>query len=239
MDRGSLVVVACLLAAPTARAAHPLITEDTGTQGAGGQQLEVNVNRFDFSESRWSTLWGVTWSVGVRDDADLQIGIPYFAGSGKGDLAVDFKWRYWQSGALSLGVKPGFTLPSGDEEKRIGAGEKTYGALAFVSYEPESWALHAQAGYRRFENVLELRKDLWQLSGAFWLKPRAGLKLVGDLAWTTDPRQELLSWVRTFILGAIYSPAKNLDLDAGIRWDRAYHEGDSSRGYLLGFTYRW
>jgi hypothetical protein len=239
MDRGSLVVAVCMLAAASAHAAHPLITEDTGTQGSGNQQLEVNVNRFDFTESKWQSLWGITWSYGVAENADLQIGIPYFGGSGKGDLAVDFKWRYWQSGDFSLGAKPGFTLPTGDEEKRIGAGEKTYGALLFFTYEPETWALHGQAGYRRFENVLDLRKDLWQFSGSFWLKPLAGLKLVSDLAWTTDPREEVHTWIRTFILGAIWSPVKNIDLDAGIRWDRAYQSGESSRAYLLGLTYRW
>ena len=122
MDRRSLVVAACLIAAP-AYGAHPLITEDTGTQGTGKQQLEVNVNRFDFSESRWQTQWGATWSIGVSDSADLQVGMPYFAALGKGDLSVDLKWRYWQSGDFSLGTKPGFTLPTGDETERIGAGE--------------------------------------------------------------------------------------------------------------------
>lgn len=239
MDRRALVLTVLLLAAGAARGAHPLITEDTGTQGTGKQQLEVNANRFDFTESKWNTLWGITWSYGLRDNADLQIGIPYFGGAGKGDLAVDLKWRYWESGNLSLGVKPGFTLPTGDEEKRIGAGEKTYGALAFFSYEPETWALHGQAGYRRFENVLDLRKDLFQFSGSFWLKPVESLKLVSDLAWTTDPREEARTWIRAFILGVIWSPLKSVDLDAGIRWDRAYHSGDSSRGYLLGATYRW
>jgi hypothetical protein len=238
MDRRSLVVAACLFAAP-AYGAHPLITEDTGTQGAGNQQLEVNFNRFDFTESRWQSLWGVTWSIGVRDNVDLQVGMPYFGGLGKGDLSVDLKWRYWQSGDFSLGAKPGFTLPTGDESERIGAGEKTYGALLFFSYEPEAWALHGQAGYRRFENVLDLRKDLWQFSGSFWLKPLEGLKLVSDLAWSTDPRVEVGSWIRSFILGVIWSPLKNLDLDAGIRWDKAYQLGESSRGYLLGVTYRW
>jgi len=240
MGRGSLVVAVFLFAAATAaRAAHPLITEDTGTQGTGKQQLEVNVNRFDFSESRWRSLWGMTWSYGVRENADLQIGIPYFAGLGKGDLAVDFKWRFWESGKLGLGAKPGFTLPTGDEEKRIGTGEKTYGATLFFSYEPDAWALHGQAGYRRFENVLDLRKDIWQYSGSFWLKPIEGLKLVSDLAFTTDPRVEVRTWIRTFILGVIYSPVKNFDVDAGIRWDRVYESGESSRGYLVGLTYRW
>jgi len=240
MDRGSFVVAVVLFAAvPAARAAHPLITEDTGTQGAGNQQLEVNLNRFDFTESRWQSLWGVTWSYGVRESADLQIGIPYFGGLGKGDLAVDLKWRFWQEDKLSFGTKPGFTLPTGDETERIGTGEKTYGALLFFSYEPEAWALHGQAGYRRFENVLDLRKDLWQYSGSLWLKPLESLKLVSDLAVTTEPRVGVRTWIRTFILGAIYSPLKNFDVDAGIRWDRAYDSGESSRAYLVGLTYRW
>jgi len=87
--------------------------------------------------------------------------------------------------------------------------------------------------------VLDLRKDIWQYSGSFWLKPMEGLKLVSDLAVTTDPRVEVRTWIRTFILGAIYSPLKNFDVDAGIRWDRAYDSGESSRAYLGGLTYRW
>jgi len=240
VDRASLVLAVCLLAAASAaRAAHPLVTEDTGTQGAGKQQLEVNVNRFDFSESSWQTLWGVTWSLGVSENADLQVGIPYFGGLGKGDLGVDLKWRFWQVGDLSFGAKPGFTLPTGDEGKRTGTGETTWGAQLFFSYQPEAWALHGQAGYRRFENALGLREDIWQASGSFWLKLAAGLNLVSDLGFVTDPRNEVRTWIRTFILGAIYSPVKNIDLDAGIRWDRAYESGESSRSYLVGLTYRW
>ena len=52
--------------------AHPLITEDTGTQGKGGWQLEINGERNKDDGVRGAQA-AATLSYGFIDSADLQL----------------------------------------------------------------------------------------------------------------------------------------------------------------------
>ena len=63
-----------------ARAAHPLLTEDTGTQGKGNSQLELTLDAFrdrlagvDIRGAQAAALY----SYGVADPVDFQVGLPY------------------------------------------------------------------------------------------------------------------------------------------------------------------
>lgn len=219
--------------ATAAHAAHPLITEDTGTQGQGGWQLELNVER-QRNAGASATQWGSTIAYGFVDNADLQVGLPYLAGegNGKGDVAIDVKWRFFQRDVLSLGLKPGVTLPTGDEERGLGTGRTTVGSLLILSYEPESWSFHTHAGYRHNRNSLGEPESLRHLSGSIWLKPSAQLKLVADLSTDSGGGETL----RQYVLGFIYSVTKDFDIDAGLRRTRA---PATDRALLAGITLRW
>lgn len=221
--------------APPAWGAHPLITEDTGTQGLGRWQLEVNVERQKEGNTR-ATQWGDTLSYGFRDDADLQVGLPYLAGQGKQDLAIDVKWRFHQQGATSLGLKPGITLPTGNEQRGLGTGKVTAGSLLILSYEPEGWAFHTHAGYRYNRNSVGDRESLLHYSAALWLKPTDRLKLVADLSFDTNPDRSSNTSLRQYVLGFIYSVTRDFDVDAGIR------RGNSpaiDRALMAGIALRW
>jgi len=234
--RSSLLLLSC--AAPAAWAAHPLITEDTGTQGRGNWQLELNVERAREGNEQ-ATLWQTTVSYGFAEAADLQVTLPYVAGAlanGKGDLAIDVKWRFWERDALSLGMKPGATLPTGDDGRGLGAGRATLGALLFASYERDAWSVHAQGGYRYNQNTLGERRDLTQYSASLWLKPLEALRLVGELGLASARTPQTNAQQRFWTLGAIWSPRKDLDLDLG--WRRG--EGDlADRSFGAGVTLRW
>lgn len=230
-----------LVAAP-AFAAHPLITEDTGTQGKGGWQLELNGERTKDSEEG-ETFRGkqgnAVLSYGLTDKADLQVGWPYQDNGvekGEGDAAIDLKWRFYESGPLSLGLKPGVTLPTGDDERGLGTGRVTYGTLLIASYDVEGAALHSHVGYRYNANDVGLRKSLWHWSGALWWKATEKLKVVGDLSYDTNPDPESDTLVRQWIFGFIYSITKDIDLDVG------YRRGNDpaiDRAYMAGVTLRW
>lgn len=217
--------------ATAAHAAHPLLTEDTGTQGKGGWQLEMNVERQHDSGTR-ATQWGSTLSYGYAETVDLQVGLPYLAGEGKGDLALDVKWRFWQRDVLSLGLKPGITLPTGREERGLGTGRATVGSLLIFSYEPESWSFHTHAGYRHNRNNIRQHESLKQVSGSIWLKPTAKLKLVSDLSYDESAGTTL----RQYVLGFIYSVTKDFDIDAGVRRGNA---PAVDRALMAGVTLRW
>jgi hypothetical protein len=245
-----IALVGALL--PDAEAAHPLFTEDTGTQGRGRSQLELTYDGF----RDW--LAGVKvrgaqsaalYSYGVAEPADLQVGLPYLrldedaqGGSrvltrGINDLSIDLKWRFFERGAFSLAVKPGITLPTGDADKFLGAGRVTWGALLIGSYEPGALAFHAHLGYRDFRNTIGAKTALWQATGAITWQLIEKLKLVTDVSRETNPVPGYSTPLDYVVVGAIWTPQKNLDLDIGYRYGASKPALDA--GLLAGVTLRW
>jgi hypothetical protein len=238
MQRFLLALAFAVAFIPGARAAHPLITEDTGTQGKGRWQLEVfGEEGRDRTTSARLKEYGAVLSYGIVEAADLQIGMPWIAGGarGNGDASLDLKWRFFEKDALSLGLKPGVTLPTGDEGEGRGTGRVTWGSLIILSYEPGPLALHAHAGYRRNENKLGERESLRQLAGAATYRLGA-VRLIADFARETSPVHGG-STIRYKTLGAIWAVTKDFDLDAG--WRTGHGGAAVDDVFLLGATWRW
>lgn len=217
-------------------AAHPLITEDTGTQGEGGWQLEITADQMRDGESR-ATQSAAVLSYGFVEKADVQVGLPYSRHQGKRDLSIDLKWRFHENGPLSLALKPGITLPTGAEERGLGAGRSTWQSLLILSYEPGALSFHTHAGYQRKRNTLGERTSLTHISGAIMYQALDGLKLIIDLSRSTNPDPAAHGSHYYSVLGAIYSIRKDLDLDAGVKHGRG--EGATDRAFLFGTTLRW
>lgn len=234
-----------------ALAAHPLLTEDTGTLGLGNYQLELMADKArDHApgvkvRERLATA---VLSYGLRDDADLQFGLPHVrqhthdaagrhASQGPLDATVDLKWRFFEHEALSLGIKPGLSLPTGDKDRGFGTGRATWGALGILSYEPGPWALHSHIGYRRNNNAVAQRTSLRHISAAVTYKATEQLKLVADLSADTNPDRADRGSVRYRILGFIYSPRPWLDVDVGLK--HGHGRAAADRAFLIGMAVRW
>src|SRR5205085_8885357 len=105
-----------------AQVAHPLISEDTGTQGSGRFELELGASRTPSGGGHALEL-DPQLSYGARADVDLILrasvlrltgGAAQDAGhnAGFGPSALDFKWRAATRAALSLGLRAGLDLPT-------------------------------------------------------------------------------------------------------------------------------
>jgi len=243
---GSALASCCILA----QAAHPLITEDTATQGKGNSQLELTLDSFRDRLAGVKLRGAQTnalYSYGIADPVDLQLGLPYArlveddgqsrTERGINDAALDVKWRFLESGALSLGIKPGITLPTGDDRRILGAGRVTWGALLIGSYQPGTIAFHSHVGYRDYRNTLGLKTSLWHASAATTWQVVEPLKLVMDLSRDTNPLPGRGTPLDYLIVGAIWTPARNLDFDLGYRHGASKPALD--RGALVGVTLRW
>jgi hypothetical protein len=242
------LVCACLaFAAAELHAAHPLITEDTGTQGKGRWQLEVNAESTR-DEAAGIRLRGLqpaaTLSYGVAENADLQLTQSWLREKAAGvvvqgvlDTVIDLKWRFFEKNTLSLGLKPGVTLPTGDEQKGLGAGRAGWSTLLILSYEPGPLAFHAHAGYKRNRNILGERESLAHLSAALVWKVVENVKLVADYARVGNPNPAGGGAERYAVLGAIWSVTPDFDLDLGLKTG---HGGTTlDRALLLGMALRW
>ena len=228
------------LFASSAYGAHPLNTEDTGTQGKGGWQLELNGERNKDEGERGAQAAAVL-SHGVAETVDLQAGLPWQdngSARGGGDVFAAVKWRFWEreKEPLSFGLRVGVTSPTGDEVEGLGNGRPTWAALLIGQYEGERWIFLAHLGYRRNLNRQGDRESIGELSGAVLYKASGSLKLLIDANRTTNADRASDKPVEQAVIGAIYSPGKDLDLDAGLRFG---NDPAIDRALMLGITLRW
>jgi len=230
--------LAAVLFASGAYGAHPLNTEDTGTQGKGGWQLEVNGERNEDQSLKGAQAAAVL-SYGAAETIDLQFGVPWQdtgAGRGAGDLVAALKWKFWEQGPWSAGLRGAVTAPTGDEDRGLGNGKPTWAALLIGQYEGERWIFLAHAGYRRNSNTFGDRESISEISAAALYKATAQLKLLVDANRTTNPDPQSDQKIRQMVLGAIYSPSKDMDLDIGFR---SGNDAAIERAVMAGITLRW
>ncbi len=240
-------------------AAHPLITDDTGTQGTGHVQIELNAECTENDEGSIEERGGrvdAVISYGLSDRVDLVVGIPWMwydiedggmslgRDDGQGDLAVELKWRFfeYEDHGLSMAIKPSVCFPAGDDDKGFGNGKVTGGGTLIVSKEGVLGQMHANVGYTRseygFEGAAEsMQSDIWHASFAAGINLTADMLLVGNIGVETAAEKGAAEDPAFFTGGLIYSLTDDVDIDAGVRWGLNAEESD--RACLAGIAARW
>ena len=257
--RPGLAVAVLSLLPPVASAFQPLVTDDTGTQGAGGNQVEAAYNRtVDKSPGARVVTHEVplVFARGVTDALDLYAGLGYqrivpttpaMVERGWGNPVLGVKWRFYENEASKLGfaVKPEIQLPvSADREARgLGTARASYSVNLLMTQETGFGAVHANVVAERVNysddalNSAE-RRDLYRLSVAPVWNVAEGWKLALDAGITTNPDRAARAHMGYVELGAIYSPGKDLDLALGIV--RNVWDGNASTTQAtLGLTWRF
>jgi Putative MetA-pathway of phenol degradation len=244
--------------ASVGHAAQPLITDDTGTQGAGGHQVEAAYTheraRQAGSTDR-SDAVPLTYTYGLNETLDAYLGLVHVnqrpAGGGRvrgfSNPTVGLKWRVFEHEAsqTSVALKPELLLPvsAANEAKGLGVGEASGGLTLIVSQELPFGAVHfnAAVGRERYRDaavspdVASRRLSVapvWNLSEAW--------KLALDLGQTWERSGGQTVRVRHQELGAIYSPSKDLDWAAG--WIRTHDDASPktvTHTFVLGLTARF
>jgi len=237
-------------------AAHPLITDDTGTQGKGKFQLELN-GQYDWDKQDSEGVSVKTeggqaaaiLSYGVAENVDLVLSLPYLWGKvkeedvtvydekGIGDAVFEVKWRLFEKDGFSLALKPGISIPTGNDEKGLGAGLLGGHIFLIGSKELGSWAFHANLGYIRNENKADERKDIWHASVAATWEVVKNLKLAANIGIERNPDDDANNDPAFLIGGVIYSVTENFDLDCGVKYGLNSSETDLS--LMAGITYRF
>jgi len=222
-------------------AAHPLITDDTGSQGKGELLIELNSEFTHDKETEDDVIIKETggeaatiMSYGIADSADVVIGLPYQWSRAKedgdiisdeegiSDMSLEVKWRFFEGDGLSLAVKPGITLPTGDEEKGLGNGRTSYGFTLITTREIEPWAFHLNLTYTRNEYKLKEdkeanKKDIWHVSLAAEAEVAKNLRLVANVGMERNADKESNTHPAFALGGLIYSLSEDFDIDAGVK----------------------
>src|SRR5689334_10006370 len=141
--------LAALVLPALVHAAHPFVTEDPGTQGAGKMELELGFGAFDGDPSipGRNSIFAPQLSIGVTDDLDLIaqiVRVQQTAAAsptiiGQAGTLLDVKWRFKETDDYALAVRAGLDLPVGDASdglgnEQLGAHAIAIVALSFGSY---------------------------------------------------------------------------------------------------------
>jgi hypothetical protein len=239
-------VIVSVMTGRAAFAAHPLITDDTGTQGRGNFQMETTGTWFTDQENKngeglreISSFATIALAAGIAETVDLIVCVPYIwtetreaetvtTENGISDTVMEAKWRFYAKQNLSLAIKPGIVLPTGDEDKGLGTGHFGYTTFLIATVETEPWAFYANLGYLYLENRVDERVNLWLGSIASRLSVSERWTIVGEVgaARNTDPAES--SHPAFAQIGLIYSPNDHLDLSAGLLAGLSDSEVDQS-----------
>jgi len=231
------LLAGCLLVSSGAHAAYPLITEDTGTQGKEGWQLEGTSEVATLQGGR-VTSDNLVLNYGVTDSADLQFVLPWYSGDiqGVGDQQINLKWRFFERGPFTMGVKPSLLLPGGDPQKGTGTGELNWAVTLIGGYQVGNFAVHADALYQRNKNTFSARDPLSHVSAGV-LYRLGSVQLVADFTRETslDPANDEAA--RYNVVGVIWTVRPDFGLGMGYKTGGGGTSLDHS--WLFGAAVRW
>lgn len=245
----------CVLAAP-AWAFQPLVSDDTGTQGAGGNQVEFAVDRerarAGAVAARTTTL-PFTFTRGLSDTLDVSVGVSHVrtrdaaaGASGAGNPVMGAKWRFFEDKAseTSLAIKPEVLLPvsAAGEAKGLGIGRASWGLTLIATRELGFGAVHANLGVARarFRDPATPASTITSVSIAPVWALAPGWQLALDVGVDWDRGGGVTTRTRFVGVGAVYSPSDDLDFALGVF--RATDSGDPRTTSTLataGLTWRF
>ncbi|MGH8640870.1 MAG: transporter [Burkholderiales bacterium] len=250
-------------------AAHPFITDDTGTQGKGNWQLELQgdflrdertadtgagpVERKDKVNAYTSVL-----SYGILENLDVQVGVSYLSTratqsgitigdeSGMGDSTLELKWRFYEVGDFSLALKPGLLLPTGSEDKGLGTGTTSWGIALLATYEAEPWTFlgniaYTHARFKDPQTAVDSRSDLWRVSGGASYALTGEVRLVGEVGLrANESRNDAFLPDSTSQFGMLgVIYSPSKKIDLDAGFRKNFNRAESDKAYLVGATFRW
>jgi hypothetical protein len=265
------LVTSSLIPLPSslARAAHPFITDDTGTQGAGNWQLELMAQRDRHSalgdagagpvQQRARSIffnpvltYGITETVDVAlglsylDNRTSESGVPVAEASGKGDSTLEVKWRFLDRDGSSLALKPGLSLATGDEHKGLGTG-RIYPSVDLIGMvEGKSWAAfaniaHSRPRYRLAQDAANNRNRSWRISAGATLAVGGNVRLAGEAgARANESRDDPFLPGRHGRFGMLGAIySPTGKIDLDIGVRKALNRAETDTVLLMGATLRW
>lgn len=247
-----------------AQAYFPLITDDTGTQGTGGNQIEVDyvfnknrsttyddAGRFVENTQGISNAFPLAYTYGVSENVDVFFGMSRQTSpiNGWQSSALGLKWVFTgdQTKGWSAAIKPTVTLPVSKtmQENGLGPAKTNVSVTLISSYLSDTHEWHFNVGYGSnrqgaTENTEPERTNLWAASLAPVIVLDPQWKLAFDLGIQTNTGYN--SRYSSFgEIALIYAPVRNLQLGLGVVYapdlnasDRAY-----SYGITTGVTYQF
>ena len=243
--------------ASTAHAFAPMSTDDTGTQGRGGNQIELgyvferNTNldtelddRIDISETSSSIPLTYTYGLTDRVDASLSIARQITQVKGWQNSELGLKWNFYgdQSKGWSAAIKPTLMIPVSKnmQSDGLGSARVNWGVALIGSYMAEDYEFHTNLKYNSnyLANIPDMdneRSHLWTFSVAPVWNVNDQWKVGLDLGVQTNPGYDSRSEAFTQ-LAVSYAPIENLQIGLGVGYAQAMGSDNKARGLSITTT---
>ncbi len=242
-----LALAALFALSPAARAAHPLQTEDTGTQGAGNVEIENGFQRAKAGATRLFTYQPQV-SVGLAPTFDaivqpswVSLQAPGQAGaSGLGDTNLDAKWRFWGVDPWSLAVRAGVAAPTSQHGLGLPKGEVSEHALLVATWDSAPTTAHFNLGVAhtpRDTAAPGARATVAHASAAVMQAVNERFIVTVDSEIDQNPASNRSGAVGSVLGGLIWTAWPGLDLDVG--YQLSVHAQPVNRQWMAGLTYRF
>jgi predicted porin len=250
-------------------AAHPFVTDDTGTQGKGNWQLELqgdllrsertaDTGSGPVEQKRKLNAFLPVLSYGLFETLDVQLGLSYVrqrttengvvteSESGMSDSTLEVKWRFLEAGAFSLALKPGLLLPTGDENKGLGTGKTSWGIALLATYEAEPWTFlgnvaYSKARFKLPQDAADNESDLWRVSGGLSYAVARDVRLVGEAGLRrNESRNDPHVPDRTSQFAMIgFIYSPSKKMDFDFGFRKNLNDAEFEEAFLVGATFRW
>jgi len=247
-----------------AHAFFPFVTDDTGTQGTGGNQIEIS---YEFNKNHntivnedgnfvenlqdTSNAFPMTYTRGVSDNIDLFVGVSRQTGpvTGWQSSQIGLKWAFAgdQSQGWSAAIKPSLTLPvsSAMQDKGLGSAKTNAAVTLISSYLANTYEWHFNAGYatnwqKLTPDTETERQNIWSVSVAPLLVLDPHWKVGLDVGLQTNPAYN--SRFGAFgEVGLVFAPLENLQLGLGVIYAQDVNAGTPAYSYTLttGLAYQF
>ncbi|MDR1708798.1 MAG: transporter [Candidatus Accumulibacter sp.] len=235
-----------------AAAMQPLITDDTGTQGEGVNQLELTYNRDRAragGETERTRSIPVVYTRGLTDALDVYVGTDHTSiradgdhASGFGNTVVGAKWRFFENEAsgTSLGLKPEIAIPVSRHRENDGLGTgKLSGSIALLLTQDVPFGqihVNASVGRDRFRDSAENATTrtfsvapVWDVTEQWKLALDVGIERSRSGGQTVRSKYAEI--------GAIYAPSDEIEFAIGfIRATDNDHPKTKTNSVTLGLT---
>lgn len=261
MRMSTLVTGLLLTAWATAASAYqPMITDDTGTQGKKGNQLEFsceNDREKQAGIANTANILASTYTRGLGETLDVFVGISHVrlsssipgdeVASGSGNPSLGLKWRFYENptSKTSFALKPALGLPIDEEREAsgLGSGRISYSLTAILTQVTSFGAIHTNLASERtvYRNkTLNPDSSVFRASiGPVW-DVSERWKLALDMGRETEREGGSKANEYFFEIGAIYSPNKDLDFALGIlRYNQHVTPRTTANIVTAGVTWRF
>ncbi|HBE89313.1 MAG TPA: hypothetical protein DDW67_09275 [Elusimicrobia bacterium] len=235
----------CVAGSPSF-AFYPFVTENTNFLGRDVIQAEVG---FDHTEDTtaadyFSNTLSATFSYGLWDKLDILLSAPWqgwnsggVSESGLGDVAMEAKFWVAERRGWDLALKPGFSLPAGNDAAGLGAGKGQVWVYGIAGRAEGPRQYYLNAGYKYNKNSINEETNVFSASALTAVEVLPRTVLAAELAVETNTDKGSASHPVTSLFGIVWSPDPSLDLDAGVRL--GLNGGADDLGLLVGATMRF